>query len=192
MARYDHDINSAETSFSILLAPAPHLDHNYTVFGALLDGDDVLRQIERIPVDKEHRPLPRVEVQSVFVMTLAQYDQFKKNGKLLGPQPIPYISGLPGGVSSAMSSSNSQAGELPYRFIVFAGVLLVLGLLVFIFAGRVPTRVMTALGLGTALVAFFGLWMTLVPFGQKDPLVGGVIFLSLILVYRLMGLFESR
>ncbi len=33
MAREDKDINSAKTSFSILLGSAPHLDGNYTIVG---------------------------------------------------------------------------------------------------------------------------------------------------------------
>ena len=40
------DPNSGETSFSILLAEAPHLDGKYTVFGVLEDSDEALRAIE--------------------------------------------------------------------------------------------------------------------------------------------------
>ncbi|MEA2570741.1 MAG: hypothetical protein QOI24_2742 [Acidobacteriota bacterium] len=40
------DPNSGETSFSILLAGAPHLDGKFTIFGVLEGGDDVLRSIE--------------------------------------------------------------------------------------------------------------------------------------------------
>ena|SRR5687768_997110 len=40
------DPDSGETSFSILLADAAHLDGQYTTFGVLLDSEDVLRKIE--------------------------------------------------------------------------------------------------------------------------------------------------
>jgi cyclophilin family peptidyl-prolyl cis-trans isomerase len=40
------DPNSGETSFSILLADAPHLDGKFTIFGVLEGGDDVLHAIE--------------------------------------------------------------------------------------------------------------------------------------------------
>ncbi|HEX6176940.1 MAG TPA: peptidylprolyl isomerase, partial [Thermoanaerobaculia bacterium] len=40
------DPNSGETSFSILLADAPHLDGKFTVFGILEDSDAALRAIE--------------------------------------------------------------------------------------------------------------------------------------------------
>lgn len=41
MARFD-DPDSGTSSFSILLGNATHLNSKYTIFGAMLDGDDVL------------------------------------------------------------------------------------------------------------------------------------------------------
>lgn len=52
MARWDDDPDSAETSFYILLAPAPHLDGAYTYFGEVESGWEVLDAIERL----ERRP----------------------------------------------------------------------------------------------------------------------------------------
>ena len=50
MAR-DDDPNSATTSFSILLGPAPHLDGTYTVFGKMSPtSEETLRKIEAEPV----------------------------------------------------------------------------------------------------------------------------------------------
>jgi cyclophilin family peptidyl-prolyl cis-trans isomerase len=40
------DPNSGETSFSIVLADAPHLDGQYTTFGVILDSEAVLKHIE--------------------------------------------------------------------------------------------------------------------------------------------------
>ncbi|MGZ8867897.1 MAG: peptidylprolyl isomerase [Thermoanaerobaculia bacterium] len=40
------DPNGGETSFSILLADAPHLDGRYTVFGVIVDSGDILHEIE--------------------------------------------------------------------------------------------------------------------------------------------------
>lgn len=40
------DPDSGETSFSILLADSPHLDSLYTVFGVIVDSEDVLHKIE--------------------------------------------------------------------------------------------------------------------------------------------------
>lgn len=40
------DPDSGETSFSILLGDAPHLDGLYTVFGVIVDSENVLHEIE--------------------------------------------------------------------------------------------------------------------------------------------------
>jgi cyclophilin family peptidyl-prolyl cis-trans isomerase len=41
------DPNSGETSFSILLADAPHLDGKFTVFGMLEGDGSALRAVEQ-------------------------------------------------------------------------------------------------------------------------------------------------
>jgi peptidyl-prolyl cis-trans isomerase B (cyclophilin B) len=60
MARGD-DPDSAQTSFFIVLGPAPHLDRKYTVFGKVVDGFDTLDRIEKIARDGE-TPRERVEL----------------------------------------------------------------------------------------------------------------------------------
>lgn len=44
------DPNSGSTEFYICLAPRPHLDGKYTVFGQLLDGYDVLEKIGNVEI----------------------------------------------------------------------------------------------------------------------------------------------
>ncbi|HVG19160.1 MAG TPA: peptidylprolyl isomerase [Blastocatellia bacterium] len=60
MARGE-DPNSATTSFFIVLGPASHLDNKYTIFGKVVDGFEVLEQIERVPRDGE-TPRQRIEL----------------------------------------------------------------------------------------------------------------------------------
>ena len=60
MARTD-DPNSAETSFFIVLAPAPNLDGKYTIFGKVVDGFEVLNRIEQAPRNGE-TPHQRIEL----------------------------------------------------------------------------------------------------------------------------------
>jgi cyclophilin family peptidyl-prolyl cis-trans isomerase len=60
MARGD-DPDSATTSFFIVLGPAPHLDNKYTIFGEVVDGFEVLEQIERVARDGE-TPRQRIEL----------------------------------------------------------------------------------------------------------------------------------
>lgn len=49
MARWDDDPDSAETSFSIMLGPAPHLDGGYTIFGMVESGWKAIETIEAAP-----------------------------------------------------------------------------------------------------------------------------------------------
>ncbi len=48
MAREDQDPNSAESSFSIVLGEAPHLDGKYTVFGRIESGANELDAIQTV------------------------------------------------------------------------------------------------------------------------------------------------
>jgi peptidyl-prolyl cis-trans isomerase B (cyclophilin B) len=66
MARGDEP-GSATTSFFIVLAPTPALDNQYTVFGQVIDGLDVLDAIEKVPVDGE-TPIDRIDVTRVRVV----------------------------------------------------------------------------------------------------------------------------
>ena len=61
MARFDNDPNSGTTSFSIVLADAPHLDGKYTAFGRMVSGNDVLTALENEPVTGE-APIRRLEL----------------------------------------------------------------------------------------------------------------------------------
>merc|ERR1719300_1514456 len=46
-----------EANFFILTQPAPHLDGIHTVFGHVLSGKEVIKEIEELQVDKKNRPL---------------------------------------------------------------------------------------------------------------------------------------
>jgi cyclophilin family peptidyl-prolyl cis-trans isomerase len=47
------DPDSADTSFFIVLGPAPHLDGKYTIFGKVVDGFDTIELIEKAPRNGE-------------------------------------------------------------------------------------------------------------------------------------------
>ncbi len=62
MARAD-DPNSANTSFFIVLAPAPNLDGKYTIFGKVVDGFDTLDKLEKVARKADNQtPTERVEL----------------------------------------------------------------------------------------------------------------------------------
>jgi peptidyl-prolyl cis-trans isomerase B (cyclophilin B) len=67
MARGD-DPGSATSSFFIVLARTPALDNQYTVFGRITDGLDVLDKIEAVPVNGE-TPVTRIDVTRIRVVS---------------------------------------------------------------------------------------------------------------------------
>jgi peptidyl-prolyl cis-trans isomerase B (cyclophilin B) len=65
--------DSAGSQFFICLAPVPRLDHQYTTFGKLIKGDDVLEKIGDTPVTRNSagevsKPTKRVVIESVKIV----------------------------------------------------------------------------------------------------------------------------
>lgn len=67
MARSPAGPNTASCQFFICLARAAHLDRQYTVFGHLLKGYDVLHAIGRVPTGAQNRPLTDVVITKVYL-----------------------------------------------------------------------------------------------------------------------------
>lgn len=61
MARSAHP-DSAGSQFFICVAPAPFLDGNYTVFGEVSKGIEVVDQIVSQPRDRNDNPIDRIEM----------------------------------------------------------------------------------------------------------------------------------
>jgi peptidyl-prolyl cis-trans isomerase B (cyclophilin B) len=67
------DPDSAGSQFFICLAPVHRLDHQYTTFGKLMKGQDVLEKIGDIPVTKNSmgepsRPTKRIVIESIKIV----------------------------------------------------------------------------------------------------------------------------
>ncbi len=56
------DPNSAGSQFFIMVAKAPHLDGQYTVFGEVVSGMDVADTVVKQPRDHRNAPLERIEI----------------------------------------------------------------------------------------------------------------------------------
>ena len=71
MAR-DPDPDSAGSQFFICLGPVTRLDHQYTTFGKLIKGDDVLEKIGNTPVTLSHaemsKPTTRVVIEKIDIV----------------------------------------------------------------------------------------------------------------------------
>jgi cyclophilin family peptidyl-prolyl cis-trans isomerase len=89
MAREDGDINSAESSFSFMLGPAPHLDGKYTIFGQVEFGRPLLAMIAGEPRDAHNGPRSPIIIERAEVLTGADYVRLRTAGALRGPLPRP-------------------------------------------------------------------------------------------------------
>jgi peptidyl-prolyl cis-trans isomerase B (cyclophilin B) len=72
MAR-ESDPDSAGSQFFICLAPVTRLDHQYTTFGKLIKGDDVLEKIGNTPVTRNSgnemsKPTERVTIEKIDIV----------------------------------------------------------------------------------------------------------------------------
>lgn len=60
--------NTNGSQFFISYSPQPHLDLKYTVFGKVIDGLEVLDELEKLPVNpKNHRPTTETRITSVTI-----------------------------------------------------------------------------------------------------------------------------
>ncbi len=69
-----NDPDSGDSSFYICLAPRPHLDEQYTVFGQLVEGTEVLETIGNVEVEERfsgqvafHRPVKPVTIKKASI-----------------------------------------------------------------------------------------------------------------------------
>ena len=72
MAREDKP-DTAGSQFFICLGPVPRLDHQYTTFGKLIKGDDVLEKIGDTPVTRNSmgensKPTTRVVIEKIDIV----------------------------------------------------------------------------------------------------------------------------
>ena len=176
LARPDDDPNGGETSFSIVLGDAPHLDGRYTVFGELESGADVLEALEKVPVTNG-KPALRLTISSAEVAETPE----ALHGKALR-HALPLAVGSPG-AQQPLSFSNWLAWRgLP---VIFA--LLGLTTLVAVMWGRGLRPVLFL----NALIGGFALFLYLTPFSAGRPWLGGAILLGLAALFRAMSFFES-
>jgi cyclophilin family peptidyl-prolyl cis-trans isomerase len=70
---------NGDSEIYVCVAPRPHLDGKYTVFGGLIEGSDVLEKIAAVPVEERwegpdkkmamHKPLEPVVIRSARIET---------------------------------------------------------------------------------------------------------------------------
>jgi cyclophilin family peptidyl-prolyl cis-trans isomerase len=177
MAREDGDLDSAETSFSFMLGPAPHLDGKYTVFGEVESGFPLLAMLAREPRDERNAPRTPVIIEQALVRTADDIARMRLAGQLRE--------------ATAAPADDGGAQGLPPAATV--GVLLMLGcsLLAFSVRGRWSPRQVGALNLVVVLIGAFVLVGGHLGRARQSSLVGTALFFGVVALFRVMSRFES-
>jgi peptidyl-prolyl cis-trans isomerase B (cyclophilin B) len=93
--------DSAGAQFFIVLADQPSLDNQYTVFGHVSDGFDVLQKISEAPVDEKGLVTERIEVRSVTIRDTP---------------PEPFVNESPAELASYRAVLDTSAGPIAIEF----------------------------------------------------------------------------
>ncbi|MBI5200920.1 MAG: peptidylprolyl isomerase [Elusimicrobia bacterium] len=165
MSRKQDDEDSAESSFSILLKDAPHLDGRYTAFGQVESGWEALDALSALPTTKSDEPLHWTELTRVDAVPAAEVDAKRW---------------------TAAAGRRGPRGELIWLLLAVvlssaAGALA---------EGRVPGRPLRAACLLNALLAFFAVLVSLSPSLPLRGWVPAVLFASALSLFRLLSAFE--
>jgi cyclophilin family peptidyl-prolyl cis-trans isomerase len=174
-AHATNDPDGSVSSFSIALASAEELEGDYAVFARVEEGFDVLDEIASVPVNAAHEPLIFVGIEHGEIAPSLEAAR-----ELRWPRRSLY--------SAAIAvSDRGMRREVAALIATMLFCTLALAAL-----GRAAsTRWLRSARMAVLLIGSFGLVLSLLPFGQRAPLLGGAMFLGLVAVFKLMNRFET-
>lgn len=175
MSRQPEHPDSGDTSFCILLANAPHLDGQYTVFGKVLQGMETLSAIEAFPRDGEGKPRQKILIRRISVVE--------------NPADVARV--VAWREREEVSVNWEHFFTLPKGVLIF-GLFVVTGmvLLAVVLSQRLSYQRTRSIQLIGAFIGSFVLLSAFAPLGQLYSGIGAVLIIAFLLLLRLMTGFE--
>jgi len=204
MAREDKDINSAKTSFSILLGPAPHLDKDgYTIIGHVEYGMDVVEELIKAPTNGT-TPKRRLKVLQAGLVTAEQLRKFPPTPAKAIFQPVDMtdLNDLDEETAQKIRRMEFEKNALPMKLLATFGIILmIVCCLVTVFVSGMTQKQIRTLNLIAVLIGAFVVVSLLRPLSltmfhtddmvNTGHLIAIIVFFGLLGVFRLMSGFES-
>ncbi len=134
LAHPDSDPNGGESSFSIMLVNAPHLDGKYTVFGRVVAGSPTIEALRRLRVTQDYRPVRPVMIRRVFELPAAEASVYAWEGPPRAEQrdgwpfeALALLSGMSGACWLAWNSGRARLAQTLAALGTLAGTLILIG-----------------------------------------------------------------
>jgi cyclophilin family peptidyl-prolyl cis-trans isomerase len=190
MAREDKDVNSAETSFSILLGNAPHLDGKYTIFGHVVWGLPLVTGLATEPRDEHNSPRTPLIIEQAQVLAARDIGRMMISGELRKPIPLPAaaLEAAARAVEAAPAVASGTAGVV---FIVGIILMALCNLGAFFLAGRFSPKTLGAINILAVLIGAFVLFVELGSLPHRTPVLGAVVLFGLVAMFKLVNRFET-
>jgi peptidyl-prolyl cis-trans isomerase B (cyclophilin B) len=96
--------DSAGSQFFVCVSDQPGLDGQYTIFGRVSEGIDVVQRISETPASADGRPESRVEIRSVTIRETPP------------PEPEPFASDPPASLAQYRAVLETSAGPITVEF----------------------------------------------------------------------------
>ena len=96
--------HSAGAQFFVCVSDQPGLDGQYTVFGRVAEGMDVVQKISEAPADAEGRPTERIVITSIVIRDAPP------------PEPEPFASETPEALAAYRAVLETSAGPITIGF----------------------------------------------------------------------------
>ncbi len=200
MAHDNNDNNSAKTSFSILLGPAPHLDGKYTIIGHVEYGMDVVDELIKAPAVK-NIPSQRLKVHQAGLVTAEQLHKFPPTPAKVIFQSVD-MNDLDEETAQKIRRMEFEKNALPMKLLAAFGIMLmIVCCLLNVFVPGITLKQNRTLNLIAVLIGAFIVVSLLRPLSltmfytddmvNTGHLIAIIVFFGLLGVFRLMSGFES-